>query len=75
MTGLIDKDQKIAHLNKEFDQLEGEIQRILNKLNSNGFMAKAPAAVVEKERQKLEACEQGQLKVKEQINKIQSSIG
>ena len=37
----------------ERSRLEGEIERLVKKLSNEGFVAKAPPAVVEKERAKL----------------------
>jgi len=53
MQGLIDKDAELARLDKEIQKLNLEHSRIAGKLSNPGFTAKAPAAVVEKERVKL----------------------
>lgn len=53
MAGLIDKEAELARISKELDKVAGEIKRIEGKLNNAGFVAKAPAAVVEKEQEKL----------------------
>lgn len=52
--GLIDTDAEIARLQKEADKLIGEVERIEKKLSNAGFVAKAPEAVVTKEKQKME---------------------
>ncbi|MEQ3697359.1 MAG: valine--tRNA ligase [Pseudomonadales bacterium] len=57
MAGLIDKDAELARLDKEITKLEKEVARISGKLNNQGFVAKAPEAVIEKEREKLAAAE------------------
>lgn len=44
--------------NDQITQLEQEIQRISNKLSNSGYVSKAPAAAIEKERIRLEKCEQ-----------------
>ena len=51
--GLIDIDKEIARLTKEETTLEKEISRIDGKLSNQGFLAKAPQDVVEKEKEKL----------------------
>ena len=51
---LVDIEKEIARLEKEFKGLEGEIARAEGKLSNPGFVSKAPAALVEKEREKLE---------------------
>ncbi|NRT70876.1 valine--tRNA ligase [Clostridium beijerinckii] len=49
---LVDKDKELDRLNKEAKKLEGEIDRIDKKLGNQGFVAKAPAAVVDAEKEK-----------------------
>ena len=51
---LVDKDKETARLNKELTAVEKDIQIISGKLNNAGFMAKAPQAVVDQEKAKLE---------------------
>lgn len=53
MEGLVDADKEIARLNKEYKELQQEIERSDKKLSNKGFIQKAPADVVEKERLKL----------------------
>ena len=50
---LIDIDKEIARLSAEAERLEREIKRAEGKLSNPGFTAKAPAAVVQEERDKL----------------------
>ena len=49
---LVDKDKELERLNKEVKKLEGEIERIDKKLGNQGFVAKAPEAVVNAEKEK-----------------------
>jgi valyl-tRNA synthetase len=70
MAGLIDKDAELARLDKEIGRLEGEVQRVGGKLSNQGFVAKAPAEVLEKERAKLAEAEQALSKMVEQRGKI-----
>ena len=51
---LVDKEKETARLNKELAAVEKDIKIISGKLNNQGFMAKAPQAVVEQEKAKLE---------------------
>lgn len=55
LADLIDKDAEIQRLDKEIDRLQSDIARMEGKLSNESFVAKAPEAVVEKERQKLDA--------------------
>ena len=70
MAGLIDKDAELARLDKEVARLEGEVKRVGGKLANEGFVAKAPADVLEKERAKLAEAEQALAKMVEQRSKI-----
>lgn len=66
MAGLIDKDAELARLDKEYARIQGEIKRIEGKLNNQGFVAKAPEAVVTAERAKLEGYQETLVKLEEQ---------
>ncbi|MFP4130264.1 MAG: valine--tRNA ligase [Halorhodospira sp.] len=72
MAGLVDKDAELARLAKERSRLEGEIQRAERKLANEDFVAKAPAAVVDKERDKLAEARQALEKVAEQEARVQA---
>lgn len=52
IAGLIDIGQEIARLNKELASLNAEVDRVEKKLANEGYIAKAPAHVVEQERSK-----------------------
>ncbi len=52
LKGLIDVAKETARLQKEIDDMHKEIKRSEGKLNNKGFLAKAPADVVEKEKAK-----------------------
>ncbi|MBQ9511365.1 MAG: valine--tRNA ligase [Clostridia bacterium] len=52
LADMVDTEAEIARLHAEEKKLEGEISRIDGKLSNEGFVAKAPAAVVEAERTK-----------------------
>ncbi|PXY00420.1 valine--tRNA ligase [Halomonas sp. LBP4] len=53
MADLIDKEAELARLTREIDKQDKLIGGIEKKLSNESFVAKAPAAVVEKERGKL----------------------
>ncbi|SEM66988.1 valine--tRNA ligase [Paenibacillus sp. OV219] len=53
LAGLIDIEQEIARLNKEVANLTSEVERVEKKLGNEGFVAKAPAKVIEEERAKM----------------------
>lgn len=52
LKGLIDVEKETARLNKELAGLEKELTRISGKLSNAGFVAKAPAEVIAKEKDK-----------------------
>ncbi len=54
LSDIIDTEKERARLEAEQKKLEGEIARLRGKLSNEGFVAKAPAAVVEGEKAKLE---------------------
>ena len=58
LAGLIDVAAENQRLQKELDKLEKERSRLSGKLNNPNFVNKAPAAVVDKEKAKLQECEQ-----------------
>lgn len=53
MAGLIDVAAEMARIDKQLEKLAQEIARIEGKLSNEGFVAKAPAAVIDKERAKM----------------------
>ncbi|AXW86761.1 valine--tRNA ligase [Lonsdalea britannica] len=66
MAGLIDKASELDRLAKEVAKIDGEISRIESKLANEGFVARAPEAVVAKEREKLTHYADAKAKLKEQ---------
>jgi len=66
-SGLV--SEKRIQLEKELQNIEGQIERLEKLLNSD-FAQKAPAAVVQKEREKLTAFQETAEKLKTQINTL-----
>ena len=64
---LVDKEKERARLTKEREKTLKEYAMFEKKLQNQGFLAKAPAQVVEQEKQKFE-------KVKELLAKIEESL-
>jgi valyl-tRNA synthetase len=52
LAGLVDLDKELARLEKEEKTIIGVLERVQKKLANEQFLAKAPTAVVEKEREK-----------------------
>jgi valyl-tRNA synthetase len=70
MRGLIDKEAELARLDKEIQRLSKELPRLEGKLGDQGFLAKAPAQVVEKEKARLEDLRVGLAELQAQMEKI-----
>ena len=66
LAGVIDKDAELARLTKEMQKLDKDLERLRGKLSNSAFIDKAPEAVVDKERAKLDAQEQAMAKLKQQ---------
>lgn len=48
MDELVDREKELARLNKELEQVKKRLAQSEGKLNNQGFVAKAPEAVIEK---------------------------
>ncbi|QQD24411.1 valine--tRNA ligase [Venatoribacter cucullus] len=72
MAGFIDKDAEVVRLGKSIEKLEKELERVANKLSNPGFTEKAPAVVLEKEKEKAAGFERDIAKLKDQIEKIKA---
>ncbi|MGT2569394.1 valine--tRNA ligase [Acinetobacter ursingii] len=67
MKGLIDPKAELGRLQKDLDKVQKQHDQIANKLGNEGFVAKAPAAVVDGEKAKLTECA-------DQLSKIKASM-
>ena len=70
LAGLIDKDEEIARLGKELEKRRDDRQRATAKLANERFVANAPAAVVDKERGKLQEAETAIVELERQIERL-----
>ena len=68
---VIDFEKERARLTAEMKKNDGEIERLEKKLSNEGFVAKAPAAVIEGERAKLRKY----LEVREQLTVALAKLG
>ncbi|MFD2211048.1 valine--tRNA ligase [Virgibacillus halophilus] len=71
LEGLIDFDKEIARLQKELDKWTAEVSRVQKKLGNQGFVNKAPDAVVEEEKRKEKDYLEKQAKVKARLIELQ----
>lgn len=67
---LVDIDQEINRLEGEKKKLESEVARIVKKLSNQGFISKAPEAVVQGEKEKQEKYEGLLAQVNERLSKL-----
>lgn len=67
LKGLIDIDREIARQEKEMVAVEKDLARVRGKLSNPGFLAKAPASVVEKEKAKEEELSGKQSAIRERL--------
>ncbi|OOF80385.1 valine--tRNA ligase [Rodentibacter caecimuris] len=72
MAGFINKDAELARLTKEIDKLTNEVKRIEGKLSNEAFVAKAPEAVIAKEREKMAEYQAGLEKLQNQYKAIEA---
>ncbi|MDD4168813.1 MAG: valine--tRNA ligase [Desulfotomaculaceae bacterium] len=70
LKGLIDIDKETARLRKELIVLEKDLARVQGKLNNQGFLGKAPADVIEKERKKEVELSAKQSAVRERLSML-----
>ncbi len=70
LAGLIDVAAERTRLKKEVDRLEAELGRIGKKLANASFIEKAPAAVVDKEKQKAEEARSALALLETQLNSL-----
>ena len=71
LKGLIDVEKEMKRLTKELDGAKKELSRIEGKLSNEGFLAKAPEAVVEKEKAKKEDVKARLTALEDQLKELQ----
>jgi valyl-tRNA synthetase len=72
LAGLIDKDAELARLTKEIEKLGKELVKSTAKLDNADYVARAPAEVVEKERNRVAEVEQALAKLNTQAQHIRT---
>lgn len=70
MKGLIDPKAELGRLQKDLDKVQKQHDQIASKLANEGFVAKAPAAVVEGEKAKLAEFVDQLVKIKANMEQI-----
>jgi valyl-tRNA synthetase len=69
----VDVEAERQRLGKEVERLQGEIAKCHAKLGNDSFVARAPAAVVEQERQRLADFTQTLARLQDQVRRLGSS--
>ena len=72
LAGLIDKNAELSRLRKNIQKLEQDAQRIEGKLGNDNFIAKAPAAVIDKDKVRLAALNSALASLQAQADRIRS---
>ena len=67
---MVDFEQEIVRLEGELSTVEKEIARANGKLSNQGFLDKAPKALVDSERAKLDKYIDMRQKIKEQLKDL-----
>ncbi len=70
LKGLVDVQAEVARLDKEIGKLTQEIARVSGKLENEAFTAKAPADVIAKEQERLNAAKQAHGQLLQQQERI-----
>ncbi len=74
LAGLIDLAAEEKRLTKELAKVEAELKKVNGKLNNPNFLAKAPAEIVAKEKDKLEELSDKQQKLQANLNRVQEMM-
>ena len=70
LEGLIDVDAERGRLTKEIARCESDLGRITGKLSNANFISKAPAEVVDKERQRAQELQTTLATLAEQMQQL-----
>ena len=67
---LVDKDKELERLNKEKVAVQKDIDFLSSKLNNKGFIDKAPAQLIEAQKEKLVKAQEKMVKIEQSINAL-----
>ena len=73
LTELVNVDEELAKMEKEEKRLEAEVERAEKKLSNQGFVAHAPEAVINKEKEKKADYESQLAGVRERMKELKES--
>ncbi|MCJ8006999.1 valine--tRNA ligase [Lederbergia wuyishanensis] len=72
LEGLINIDEEITRLEKEWDKWNKEVERVQKKLSNEKFISKAPQAIVDEEREKEKDYLEKRATVEERLQELKS---
>ncbi len=72
LSDIVDTEKELARLEKDKKATQKDIDFLSGKLNNQGFLAKAPEQLVEKEKEKLKKAEEKMQKIEESIKALES---
>jgi valyl-tRNA synthetase len=70
LEGIIDFGQETKRLEKETQKISGELTTVAKKLSNENFLSKAPAAVIEKVREKQSGLLEKQRKIQSNLDRV-----
>ncbi|MFC1917526.1 valine--tRNA ligase [Chloroflexota bacterium] len=70
MASMIDQEAEKQRMNQEMAQTQAEISRLEDRINDKQFLTKAPPAVVEREKQRLNVLADKMARLKQQVAKL-----
>ncbi|MFB6264045.1 MAG: class I tRNA ligase family protein, partial [Bradymonadaceae bacterium] len=71
LRGMIDLDEEYERLQKELDRVEEDLDYVRGKLDDEGFVENAPEAIVQQERDKLDAYLEEKEKLEESVAELE----
>ena len=74
LADLINPQEEVQKLESQLEKLKDERQRVGNKLENNNFIDRAPAAIVQKERDKLSDIDTAAARLTEQLERTRKLI-
>jgi valyl-tRNA synthetase len=72
MESMFDLEVERKRLSREIEQAQAEVTRLGTMLKNKAFLAKAPAVVIDKERDKLGVIKDKLRRIKEQFARLES---